>query len=147
VFSICWRAFRYPLVLRPLQGSLCCPQNLWVLWLCGWSVRTLPPDHISCTKMLSKGPIMLRWSLIITGHSSPLSPTKIHLVSSKDSWSPHRVLKWPSINNFYCYNNNNNNIYLLQLGCYPVAVFILHVYKIWNWLLINLSLEGYMRSM
>ena len=28
------------------------------------------------------------------------------------------------------YNNNNNNIYLLQLGCHPVAVVILHVYKI-----------------
>ena len=27
-------------------------------------------------------------------------------------------------------NNNNNHIYLLQLGCYPVAVVILHVYKI-----------------
>ena len=26
-------------------------------------------------------------------------------------------------------NNNNNNIYLLQLGCHPVAVVILHVYK------------------
>jgi len=24
---------------------------------------------------------------------------------------------------------NNNNIYLLQLGCYPVAVVILHVNK------------------
>jgi len=50
-------------------------------------------------------------------------------------------------------NNNNNNYYyyyyyyLLQLGCYPVAVVILHVYKIRNWLLINLSREGYMRSM
>jgi len=29
--------------------------------------------------------------------------------------------------------NNNNNIYLLQLGCYPVAVVILHVHKTWNW--------------
>ena len=48
---------------------------------------------------------------------------------------------------FYYVNNNNNNIYLLQLGCHPVAVVILHVYKICNWLLINLSLEGYMRSM
>ena len=37
--------------------------------------------------------------------------------------------------------------YLLQLGCYPVAVVVLHVYKIWNWLLLNLSREGYMRSM
>jgi hypothetical protein len=37
---------------------------------------------------------------------------------------------------FFCffknikYLNNNNNIYLLQLGSYPVAVAILHVYKI-----------------
>ena len=44
-------------------------------------------------------------------------------------------------------NNNNNSIYLLQLGCYPVAMFILHVNKTWNWLLINLSREGYVRSM
>jgi len=41
------------------------------------------------------------------------------------------VQKQPSYNN----NNNNNNniylfIYLLQLGCHPVAVVILHVYKI-----------------
>ena len=36
-------------------------------------------------------------------------------------------------------NNNNNNIfiYLLQLVCHPVAVVILHVYKTWNWLLLN----------
>jgi len=27
------------------------------------------------------------------------------------------------------YNNNNIFIYLLQLGCYPVAVVILHVNK------------------
>ena len=26
-------------------------------------------------------------------------------------------------------NNNSNNIYLLQLGCYPVTVVILHVNK------------------
>ena len=41
----------------------------------------------------------------------------------------------------------NNNINILQLGCHPVAVVILHVHKTWNWLLLNLSLEGYMRSM
>ena len=44
-------------------------------------------------------------------------------------------------------NNNNNNIYLLHLGCHPVAVVILHVNKTRNWLLLNLSQEGYMRSM
>jgi len=27
-------------------------------------------------------------------------------------------------------NNNNNNNNLLQLGCHPMAVVILHVYKI-----------------
>jgi len=44
-------------------------------------------------------------------------------------------------------NNNNNNNNKLQLGCHPVAVVILHVNKTLNWLLLNLSLEGYMRSM
>jgi hypothetical protein len=36
--------------------------------------------------------------------------------------------KQPSYNN----SNNNNNYYyyLLQLGCHPVAVVILHAYKI-----------------
>ena len=38
-------------------------------------------------------------------------------------------------------------IILLQLGCHPVGVVILHVNKTWNWLLINLSREGYMRIM
>jgi len=38
-------------------------------------------------------------------------------------------------------------IYLLQLGCYPVAVVILHVNKTLNWLLLDLSREGCMRSM
>jgi len=33
------------------------------------------------------------------------------------------------MNMLSCYVNNNNNIYLLQLGCHPVAVVILHVNK------------------
>ena len=45
------------------------------------------------------------------------------------------------------WGENNNNIYLLQLGCHLVAVVILRVNKTWNWLLLNLSREGYMRSM
>ena len=48
------------------------------------------------------------------------------------------------------YNNNNNYYYyyyLLQLGCHPVAVVILHVNKTLNWLLLTLNREGYMRSM
>jgi len=34
----------------------------------------------------------------------------------------------PEMSVQYSYVNNNN--YLLQLGCYPLAVVILHVYKI-----------------
>jgi len=37
-------------------------------------------------------------------------------------------------------------IYLLQLSCYPVSVVILHVNKTWNWLLLDLSQEGYMSA-
>ena len=48
----------------------------------------------------------------------------------------------PNIAYYYYYY-----YYLLQLGCHPVAVVILHVYKIWNWSLIDLNREGYMRSM
>jgi len=61
----------------------------------------------------------------------------------------HHQLKSVSIfsTTFNNNNNNNNNIYLLQLCCYPVAVVILHLHKTWNWLPLNLSREGYMRSM
>jgi len=38
---------------------------------------------------------------------------------------PNKHLQWRINNN----NNNNNNFYLLQLGCYSVAVVILHVNK------------------
>jgi len=44
--------------------------------------------------------------------------------------------------NFFTFTN----IYLLQLSCHLVAVVILHVYKIRNWLLLNLSPQGYTRS-
>jgi len=30
---------------------------------------------------------------------------------------------------YLSFNKNNNNIYLLQLGCNPVTVVMLHVYK------------------
>jgi len=42
-------------------------------------------------------------------------------------------------NNYNSYNNNKNNNNLLQLCCHPMAVVTLHLYKIWNWLLLNLS--------
>ena len=42
------------------------------------------------------------------------------------------------VTKFHNNNNYNNNIiYLLKFCCHPVAVFILHVYKIIKWLLIN----------
>ena len=54
----------------------------------------------------------------------------------------HHDMARPQVANggtaYSAYNNNNNNnnyyyyyyyYYLLQLGCHPVAVVILHVYK------------------
>jgi len=43
---------------------------------------------------------------------------------------------------YYEFYFDYNNIYLLQLGCHPVAVVILHVNKTWNWLQLHLSQEG-----
>ena len=46
-----------------------------------------------------------------------------------------RILPWhgcvsvANVVNVVCYNNNNNYYYLVQLGCNPVAVVMLHVYK------------------
>jgi len=48
------------------------------------------------------------------------------------SWGRSRNLDNNNNNN----NNNNKNNCQLQLGCHPVVVVILHVYKIWNWLLL-----------
>ena len=42
----------------------------------------------------------------------------------------HVAFVFPTISISDSNNNNNNNNNLLQLGCYPVAVVILHVYKI-----------------
>jgi len=46
-------------------------------------------------------------------------------------WNERRRVTFSIGKYFYklIFNNNNNNIYLLQLGCYPVAVVILHVNK------------------
>jgi len=58
------------------------------------------------------------------------------------------TITWELWWNYICEQRCNiNNIYLLQLRCYPAAVVILHVNKTWNWLLLNLSREGYMKSM
>jgi len=94
-----------------------------------------------------------------TFHPSFIRSTKLYILrqvfiiqilvtaASLEGMAPSRLAAGSSNN-----NNNNNNYYyyyyyLLQLGCHQVAVVILHVNKIWNWLLLNLSWEGYMRSM
>ena len=83
--------------------------------------------------------ISICYCLLLTQHSLfkfvKINPSKQAL--SKKNTFP----------NYALYRNTTNNIYLLQLGCHPVAVVILHVNKTWNWLLLNLSREGYMRSM
>ena len=51
---------------------------------------------------------------------------KIGLNAANNSEAKHSFISSDSSNN----NNNNNCYYLLQLGCYQVAVVILHVYEI-----------------
>ena len=103
--------------LSPL--SLCSPDGWWLLW-----AEYIFKVAVICYSSESEG-----------------------LVDKRKTWWVIYVEEY--LKCFVCYynNNNNNNIYLLQLGCHPVAVVILHVCKIWNWLLLNLSREGYMRSM
>jgi len=54
------------------------------------------------------------------------------VICSVDTLSLYEAV-WYSYT-YGCYNNNNNNSNsnnnLLQLGCYPVAVVILRVYRI-----------------
>ena len=45
---------------------------------------------------------------------------------------PEQLVKNEQKIRFEINNNNNNNNNLLQLGCYPMAVVILHVYKTLN---------------
>jgi len=80
------------------------------------------------------------WFLRVCHHIS----TDLHLITysmeQSYSWEANRFSASEEITRIlWNPNNNNNNYYLLQLGCHPVAVVILHVHKIWNWLLINLS--------
>ena len=44
-------------------------------------------------------------------------------------WDPSVCTSIKYIKQISCLRKCDNNIYLLQLGCHPVAVVILHVYK------------------
>ena len=93
------------------------------------------PDQTQLIKFITKEPV---FCLI-----APILLVRLFHMSSNYPVNDKTFL-WGGEDDFL---NDNNNIYLLQSGCHPVAVVILHVYKIWNWLLLNLSLECYMRSM
>jgi hypothetical protein len=57
--------------------------------------------------------------------------THIQVISSLDKekiwWWLINKVETSYLENLYICYNNNNNIYLLQMGCYPVAVITLHV--------------------
>jgi len=72
-----------------------------------------------------------------------LSAVSVLVVALSSSEIPEGLMNNPVHTYIYIYLF----IYLLQLGCYPVAVVILHVNKTLNWLLLDLSQEGCMRSM
>jgi hypothetical protein len=90
------------------------------------------------------------WYLVFWAIFENVMKIQVSLKSDKNNWyfiwRPIHILNQISISS---YNNNNNNYYyyLPQLGCHLVAGVILHVHKTWNWLLLNLSLEDYMRGM
>ena len=54
-------------------------------------------------------------------------PTFRNTISS--IFKPLKMELVPPLDHEGFLQNNNNNIYLLQLDCHPVAVVILHVYK------------------
>jgi hypothetical protein len=56
--------------------------------------------------------------------SSHVKYIKIMFFKGKHTNTPNKVY-----HNAQKCNNNNNNIYLLQLGCYPVAVIIMRVHR------------------
>jgi len=111
-------------------------------WLVGPRVyKNCTPSHIPQWKLLVLG--LLWWSLRWKSKSIATAVAYLGILFvgeggfNKFSWGQRTERM-----GIY-----DNNIYLLQLGCRPVAVVILHVNKTWNWLLLNLSWEGYMRSM
>jgi hypothetical protein len=63
---------------------------------------------------------------LFKSHSEVFCNEKICL-TSQESQSRLRVPDW-TLNSLQCYSYNTNNIYLLQMGCHPVAVIILHVF-------------------
>jgi len=144
---------------RVLSGSSICVESitrpeelyrLWCVWVWSWS--------------LENEEALAHWGLQRYGEKSPLHDMRfcrVFLIKHRDTDTLHRLevfakkcwgicLDLGGVWSSSSSNNNNNYYYyynLLQLGCHPVAVVILHVYKIWTWLLINLSREGSMRSM
>ena len=107
----------------------------------------LPDDgSLVIRNMLEHFKIFLKYFIIILILST--NYIFVHLLDNKVFYVPldvtlyvcwlfflHKILSFLNIIYFFRFIkylgfNNNYNIYLLQLGCHPVAVVILHVYKI-----------------
>ena len=76
------------------------------------------PDQTQLIKFITKEPV---FCLI-----APILLVRLFHMSSNYPVNDKTFL-WGGEDDFL---NDNNNIYLLQSGCHPVAVVILHVYKI-----------------
>ena len=73
---------------------------------------------------------------LVRGHQNvtPSSGQKLNVVPTYELTQGHNAKTITQAYQHFYYNNNYNNnnyyyYYLLQLGCHPVAVVILHVHK------------------
>ena len=93
--------------------------------------------------------ILLKWSA-----DTPLYCAQLQL----GAWLVYKTSStclWLSVSNSRRFEISHCNIIIIIViiiiikckSCQPVAVVILHVHKTWNCLLLDISLEGYMRSM
>jgi len=64
-------------------------------------------------------------------HEGPSPGSQLYNTTDGPSWLEIRSFVKLNYNTSAFSYTNNNNIYLLQLSCNPVAVVILHVYKTW----------------
>jgi len=110
-----------------------------------WQVQVMTGSCLPWPQLNMLATMLFLKSVATTFRFSPSWPSWTKC--KKSSGPPNNHPKFRDDLCFVTLKLSNYYYYLLQLGCYPVTVVILHLYKTWNWLLPNLSREGYMRSM
>jgi len=146
-FVVCTR---FLLWVKRIHSAALTPVSLKYILILPSHQRLYFPNGLFPSGSTNKAVYKFIFSPLIAtcpSHLSPLiSSPSWYLVKSANGAEFNYKVLFPNCLLFF-FKSKNNNIYLRQLGCHPVAVVILHVNKTWNWLLLNLNREGYMRSM